>query len=105
MKIRLTEYNEQTKIDLDAVPTATVTTVVPPTVPTATVTTEKAVGGKFDKYHKEYPEEVKVCFKRGAKSQLKEWCKQRGFSSVSTMIRSAIKYAIKHPEFINGWDK
>ena len=119
MIIRLTEYNEQTKMDLDAVPTATVPTVVPPTVRTETVRTDNNIvrtekdavrtdevsKGKFNKYHDVYPERIEVCFKRGAKSQLKEWCEQRGFSSVSTMIRSAIKYAIKHPEFVNGWDK
>lgn len=107
MKIHLTSYNEQTEIDWSAVPTATVPTVVPHTVPTESkaVPTEKFVGGKFDKYHKEYPEEVKVCFKRGAKEYLKQESRSRGFSSVSTMIRSAIKFAIQHPEFRNGWDK
>ena len=60
MIIRLTEYNEQTKMDLDAVPT-----VVPPTVRTETVRTENNIvrtekdavrtdevsKGKFNKYH------------------------------------------------------
>ena len=83
-----------------------------PTVRTATVRTEKDAvrtdevsKGKFNKYHDVYPERIEVCFKQGAKAMLKEQCKQRGFSSVSTMIRSAIKFAIQHPEFKTGWDK
>lgn len=97
MKIRLTEYNEQTKIDLDAVPP-----VVPHTVPHTVPPVEK---GRFDSLQEMYPEDIKLRLRRGAKDYLKQESRSRGFSSVSTMIRSAIKYAIKHPEFVNGWDK
>lgn len=118
MKKYITEYNEQTEIDLDAVRTNNIVghnnivrTETDSTISTNTVRTETDVVrtdepvGKFDKYHDVYPERMEICFKRGGKQLLKDLCRARGFSSVSTMIRSGIAFLMMHPEFKNGWDK
>lgn len=60
--------------------------------------------GKFDKYNKEFPEEIKLHCRKGTKSLLQERYRELGFSSVSTLIRSAIAFALSSNEFRKGWN-
>ena len=87
--------NSIPKLDLDAllsmddaVPTAP--------VPTAPVPTVK---GRYDKYAESYPETLKIHLKKGSSEAFKQFAHERGFSSVSTMIRAAVLHCFHDPNF------
>lgn len=62
-------------------------------------------GGRFDRYHSQFPELVKCYFRTGATAMLKVKAQELGFGSMSKLIRSALKYALSHGDFKEGWDK
>ncbi len=49
-------------------------------------------------------ETVRFRAKRGVSIMLKKKAESHGFNSMSELVRSAIKYALKHPDFKKGWD-
>lgn len=109
MKIKLPP---EPKFDLDklldiAVPTGAVPTEAgaSATVPTDAVPTAGVPTGKYDKLHNAFPESVKVPLRTGTIAMLKVKAQELGFGSMSKLIRSALKYALSHGDFREGWDK
>lgn len=48
-----------------------------------------------------YPERLVIKLKQGTKSILEKEAKNRGFSSISTMVRAALKYSLENSDFVN----
>lgn len=93
-----------------AVPTAAGGTGAVPTAksnaaPTYAVPTAGVPTGKYDKLHNAFPESVKVPLRTGTIAMLKVKAQELGFGSMSKLIRSALKYALSHGDFKEGWDK
>ena len=98
-KIPLNALDANTIVPTATVPTATVPTA---TVPTATLT---GLNGKYEKLKKAYPETIKLRVKPGTAVALKQKAGERGFTSISDLIRAAVLYALRNPDFTKNWMK
>lgn len=54
---------------------------------------------RYNVLNEMYPERMVIKVKQGTKELLKQEVRNRGFSSISTMVRAALRHSLKDPNF------